>query len=62
MSGEVTILNKVVHTLYKKSSSLLLVAPVLCALNAGGKLLGFVVVVVFLLENEIKSEFCFQRT
>lgn len=61
MSGEVTILNKVVHTLCKKSSSLLLVAPVLCALNAGGKLLGFVVV-VFLLENEIKSEFCFQRT
>lgn len=61
MSGEVTILNKVVHRLCKKSSSLLLVAPVLCALNAGGKLLGFVVV-VFLLENEIKSEFCFQRT
>lgn len=61
MSGEVTILNKVVHTLCKKSSSLLLVAPVLCALNAGGKLLGFVVV-VFLLENEIKSEFGFQRT
>lgn len=48
------------HTV-KKSSSLLLVAPVLCALNAGGKLLGFVVV-VFLLKNEIKSEFCFQRT
>lgn len=61
MSGEVTSLNKVVHTLCKKSSSLLHVAPVLCALNAGGKLLGFVVV-VFLLENEIKSEFCFQRT
>lgn len=61
MSGEVTSLNKVFHTLCKKSSSLLLVAPVLCALNAGGKLLGFVVV-VFLLENEIKSEFCFQRT
>lgn len=61
MSGEVTSLNKVVRTLCKKSSSLLLVAPVLCALNAGGKLLGFVVV-VFLLENEIKSEFCFQRT
>lgn len=61
MSGEVTSLNKVVHTLCKKSSSLLLVAPVLCALNTGGKLLGFVVV-VFLLENEMKSEFCFQRT